>query len=225
MNNSKRNGLRAPIWLIAAAAATWLAGCSPGEPEVGTGESDPARSGESVQPTESSTAATTDAPDAETPGGGESAGADAATSEDVQGESVAPETAAATPAQAGSAFLAENGRREGVVSTASGLQYEVLVSGDGESPGPTDIVTTHYHGTFVDGSVFDSSVERGVPASFPVNRVISAWTEALQLMKIGDKWRLYCPPGLAYGPRGRSGIPPSSTLIFEVELLAVIPGS
>lgn len=129
-----------------------------------------------------------------------------------------------TPADAGRAYLAENGRREGVVTTASGLQYEVLASGDGATPGPTDTVTTHYHGTFVDGRIFDSSVQRGVPASFPVNGVIKGWTEALQLMKVGDKWRIVCPPDLAYGERGRSGIPPSSTLIFEVELLDVKSG-
>lgn len=135
-----------------------------------------------------------------------------------------PPARPATAADAGAAFLAKNAEREGVVTTASGLQYEVLASGDGASPGPTDVVTTHYHGTFVDGRVFDSSVQRGQPASFPVNRVIKGWTQALQLMKVGDKWRIYCPPDLAYGKEGRSGIPPDSTLVFEVELLAVEPG-
>ena len=97
----------------------------------------------------------------------------------------------------------------------------MLASGDGATPGPTDTVTTHYHGTFVDGRIFDSSVQRGVPASFPVDRVIKGWTEALQMMKVGDKWKIVCPPDLAYGEQGRSGIPPHSTLIFEVELLDV----
>ena len=145
----------------------------------------------------------------------------AAESESADGDG--PETAStpATPAEAGMAFLAENGEREGVVTTPSGLQYEVLASGDGATPGPTDTVTTHYHGTFVDGRIFDSSVQRGVPASFPVDRVIKGWTEALQMMKVGDKWKIVCPPDLAYGEQGRSGIPPHSTLIFEVELLDV----
>lgn len=123
----------------------------------------------------------------------------------------------------GRASLAENAERSGIVTTDSGLQYEILVSGDGATPGPTDTVTTHYHGTFVDGRVFDSSVERGVPASFRVDRVIKGWTEALQMMKVGDKWKIVCPPDLAYGEQGRSGIPPNSTLIFEIELLGVQP--
>ena len=110
-----------------------------------------------------------------------------------------------------------------MVTTGSGLQYEILVSGNGATPGPTDTVTTHYHGTFLDGRVFDSSVERGVPASFRVDGVIKGWTEALQMMKVGDKWKIVCPPDLAYGERGRSGIPPNSTLIFEIELLGVQP--
>lgn len=126
-----------------------------------------------------------------------------------------------TPLEAGRAFLAENGVRANVVTTASGLQYEVLVSGDGASPGPRDMVTTHYHGTFIDGRVFDSSVQRGQPIAFPVDGVIGGWTEGLQLMKVGDKWKLYIPPDLAYGERGTSGIGPNETLIFEVELLDV----
>ena len=129
----------------------------------------------------------------------------------------------AEPADPSPSSLAENAERAGVVTTDSGLQYEVLVSGNGATPGPTDTVTTHYHGTFVDGRVFDSSVQKGVPASFRVDRVIKGWTEALQLMKVGDKWRIVCPPDLAYGEQGRSGIPPNSTLIFEVELLGVQP--
>lgn len=127
----------------------------------------------------------------------------------------------ATPLEAGQAFLAENALRANVVTTASGLQYEVLASGNGAAPGPRDIVTAHYHGTFIDGRVFDSSVERGRPTTYPVDGFISGWTEALQLMKIGDKWRLYVPPNLAYGENGTSGIGPNETLIFEVELLDV----
>lgn len=126
-----------------------------------------------------------------------------------------------TPLEAGQAYLAENALRANVVTTASGLQYEVLASGDGAAPGPRDIVTTHYHGTFIDGRVFDSSVERGAPSAFPVDRVISGWKEGLQLMKVGDKWKLYIPPDLAYGDEGTSGIGPNETLIFEVELLDV----
>lgn len=130
-------------------------------------------------------------------------------------------TAGCTPD--GAATDAPEAEPAGVVTTDSGLQYEVLKSGNGATPGPTDTVTTHYHGTFVDGRVFDSSVERGTPASFPVNRVIKGWTEALQMMKVGDKWKIVCPPDLAYGERGRSGIPPNSTLVFEIELLDVQP--
>ena len=104
----------------------------------------------------------------------------------------------------------------------SGLQYEVLVEGSGPKPSAEDTVVTHYHGTLTDGTVFDSSVERGSPASFPVNRVIPGWTEALQLMGVGSKWRLVIPPELAYGERGAGGaIPPNSTLVFEVELLEI----
>jgi len=109
-----------------------------------------------------------------------------------------------------------------VVTTQSGLQYEVLSSGSGKSPGPTDSVTVHYRGTLTDGTEFDSSHKRGQPAVFPVNRVIPGWTEALQLMKEGDKWKLTIPPQLAYGERGAGKlIPPNSTLIFEVELIKV----
>jgi len=126
-----------------------------------------------------------------------------------------------TPLEAGRAFLAENALRANIVTTASGLQYEVLTSGEGAAPGPRDIVTTHYHGTFIDGRVFDSSVERGAPAAFPVDRVISGWQEGLQLMKVGDKWKFYIPPDLAYGDQGTGGIAPNETLIFEVELLDI----
>jgi FKBP-type peptidyl-prolyl cis-trans isomerase FklB len=108
-----------------------------------------------------------------------------------------------------------------VTTTESGLQYEVIVAGDGAMPTLSDTVTTHYHGTLIDGEVFDSSVDRGEPASFPVNGVISGWTEALQLMPVGSKWRLYVPADLAYGPQQRGSIPANSTLIFEVELLEI----
>lgn len=123
----------------------------------------------------------------------------------------------------GLAFLAENKKKEDVVELPSGLQYQVLKEGDGDLPGVTDTVKCHYHGTLVDGTVFDSSVERGQPAEFPINAVIPGWIEALQLMPVGAKWRLFIPPELAYGERGASGIiKPNSTLIFEVELLAIV---
>jgi FKBP-type peptidyl-prolyl cis-trans isomerase FklB len=122
----------------------------------------------------------------------------------------------------GMAFLTENALRPGVVSLESGLQYEILTEGSGAKPGPKSSVTCHYHGTLIDGRVFDSSVQRGKPATFPLNRVISGWTEALQLMPIGSKWRLYLPPHLAYGDQHVSAeIGPNSTLIFEVELLGI----
>lgn len=122
----------------------------------------------------------------------------------------------------GEAFLAENAKKEGVKTTASGLQYKVLKSGSGKTPNAADTVKTHYHGTLIDGTVFDSSVERGEPISFPVNRVIPGWTEALQLMKEGDKWELTIPSKLAYGERGAGDkIGPNSTLVFQVELISV----
>lgn len=129
-----------------------------------------------------------------------------------------------TPQQAlqrGRDFLAENAMRPGVVTTESGLQYEVLASGAsaGAKPGPTDMVTTHYHGTLIDGNVFDSSVERGQPMEFRVDGVIPGWTEALQMMRPGDKWKLYIPSELAYGERGNIGIGANAVLIFEVELI------
>lgn len=123
---------------------------------------------------------------------------------------------------AGTAYLAENAKKDGVKVLPSGLQYKVINSGDGKTPTATDTVKTHYHGTLIDGTVFDSSVERGEPVSFPVNGVIPGWTEALLLMKEGDKWQLVVPSDLAYGDRGAGGrIGPNSTLIFEVELLSV----
>lgn len=125
----------------------------------------------------------------------------------------------------GEAFLAANAKKEGIKVTASGLQYKVITSGKGKTPKATDTVKTHYHGTLIDGTVFDSSVERKEPVSFPVNQVIPGWTEALQLMKEGDKWQLFVPAKLAYGERGAGPkIGPNSTLIFEVELLAIEKG-
>jgi FKBP-type peptidyl-prolyl cis-trans isomerase len=109
-----------------------------------------------------------------------------------------------------------------IVTTDSGLQYEILKEGDGDSPGPTDTVKVHYHGTLPDGEVFDSSVDRGEPATFPLNGVIKGWTEGLQLMKVGSKYKFTVPPDLAYGERGAGDkIGPNQTLIFEVELLEI----
>lgn len=123
----------------------------------------------------------------------------------------------------GEAFLAENAKREEITVTESGLQYEILATGDGEKPTAQSTVRTHYHGTFINGDIFDSSVERGQPAEFPVGGVIAGWTEALQLMTEGSKWRLYVPYNLAYGEQGSQGaIPPYATLVFEVELLAIV---
>ncbi|MGP9802587.1 FKBP-type peptidyl-prolyl cis-trans isomerase [Rheinheimera sp. NSM] len=126
-------------------------------------------------------------------------------------------------AGAGEAFLAENAKRAEVTVTASGLQYEVLVAAEGEKPSRDSTVRTHYHGTLIDGTVFDSSYQRGEPAEFPVSGVIAGWTEALQLMSPGAKLRLYIPHNLAYGERGAgNAIAPFSALIFDVELLAIL---
>ena len=119
-------------------------------------------------------------------------------------------------------FLAANGARAEVTQTDSGLQYEVLTKGEGAIPAATDTVRVHYHGTFIDGSVFDSSVMRGEPAEFPVTGVIKGWVEALQLMPVGSKWKLFVPHNLAYGEQGAGAIPPCATLVFEVELLDII---
>jgi FKBP-type peptidyl-prolyl cis-trans isomerase FklB len=122
----------------------------------------------------------------------------------------------------GQAFLDENAAKEGVVTTASGLQYQVLTEGQGAKPVASDEVTVHYHGTLIDGTVFDSSVDRGQPATFPVGGVIQGWVEALQLMNVGSKYKLFIPSNLAYGERGAGGsIGPNETLIFEVELLSI----
>lgn len=119
-------------------------------------------------------------------------------------------------------FLEKNKTAEGVKTTDSGLQYIVMTEGTGASPKADDVVKCHYTGTLIDGTKFDSSVDRGQPAEFPVSGVIPGWTEALQMMKVGSKYKLFIPPELAYGPAGRPGIPPNSTLIFEVELLEVV---
>lgn len=122
---------------------------------------------------------------------------------------------------AGETFLAENKLREGVVTTESGLQYEVLTMGTGDKPWATHTVTCHYHGTTIDGSVFDSSMQRGQPASFPLNMVIKGWTEGLQLMPTGSKFRFFIHPSMAYGERQVSAvIGPNCTLIFDVELIS-----
>jgi FKBP-type peptidyl-prolyl cis-trans isomerase len=121
----------------------------------------------------------------------------------------------------GLSFLEQNAQREEVVALESGLQYEVMVAGEGPNPGAEDIVTTHYEGRLIDGTVFDSSYERGEPATFPLNQVIPGWTEGLQLMAPGAKHRLFVPSHLAYGDRAAGSIPPNSTLIFDVELLSI----
>lgn len=123
----------------------------------------------------------------------------------------------------GEAFLAENAKKEGVVTLPSGLQYEVITEGSGKQPSATDRVQCHYEGTLIDGTVFDSSIKRGEPAVFGVNQVIRGWVEALQLMKEGAKWRLYIPYDMAYGEHGAGEmIPPYSALVFEVELIKVL---
>ena len=125
--------------------------------------------------------------------------------------------------KAGEEFLAINGKRPGVVTLPSGLQYEILKEGNGAKPKATDQVKCHYHGTLIDGTVFDSSVERGQPATFGVNQVIPGWVEALQLMPVGSKWKLFIPSNLAYGPAGAGQtIEPNSTLVFEVEILDIV---
>ncbi len=122
----------------------------------------------------------------------------------------------------GNEYLAKNKAKPGVTVTASGLQYEVLKSGSGPKPaGPTATVKVHYHGTLIDGKVFDSSVERKEPVEFGLNEVIPGWTEGLQLMSVGDKWKFTIPPAIGYGPRGKGDIPPNAVLVFEVELLEI----
>ncbi len=133
------------------------------------------------------------------------------------------EQEAKVAAKAGEAFLTENATRETVTVLPSGLQYEVLVAGEGEIPSSDKTVRVHYHGTLTDGTVFDSSVDRGQPAEFPVTGVIKGWVEALQLMPVGSKWKLYIPHDLAYGERGAgAAIAPFAALVFEVELLDIL---
>lgn len=124
--------------------------------------------------------------------------------------------------ESGQKFLADNSKKDGVTTLASGLQYEVITAGSGPKPKASDKVSVHYHGTLLDGKVFDSSVQRGQPAEFGVTQVIQGWVEALQLMPTGSKWKLYIPHNLAYGDRGAGAdIKPFATLVFEVELLAI----
>lgn len=123
----------------------------------------------------------------------------------------------------GQAFLAENAKKDGIIVLPSGLQYEVINEGEGKIPTASDQVKCHYHGTLIDGTIFDSSVQRNQPAVFPVSGVIQGWVEALQLMSVGSKWKLFIPSELAYGTRGAGGaIGPNSTLVFEVELLEIM---
>jgi FKBP-type peptidyl-prolyl cis-trans isomerase FklB len=136
-------------------------------------------------------------------------------------QQAAEKKGAASKAEA-EAFLEKNKKEAGVIVTSSGLQYKVLASGNGKTPATTNSVTVHYTGKLIDGTVFDSSVQRGQPATFGVTQVIGGWTEALQLMKEGDKWMLYIPFALAYGERGSGAkIPPYATLVFELELIKV----
>jgi FKBP-type peptidyl-prolyl cis-trans isomerase FklB len=129
---------------------------------------------------------------------------------------------AAANLKAGQEFMESNKQKPGVHTLSNGLQYEIITEGNGPKPLATNKVTCHYHGTLIDGTVFDSSVKRGQPATFPLNMVIKGWTEALQLMSVGSKWRLFLPPHLAYGDRQTGAhIGPNSTLIFEVELLGI----
>lgn len=146
-----------------------------------------------------------------------------AADQELQARMQAHQTAASAQARsAGEAFLEANKAKPGIVATASGLQYEILKEGDSDqSPKATDTVTVHYHGTLTDGTVFDSSVERGMPATFALDGVIPGWTEGVQHMTVGDKFRFFIPSELAYGPRAMGDIPAHSALIFEVELLAI----
>ena len=134
-------------------------------------------------------------------------------------------TAGAMNEELGKKFLEQNAQQEGVKVTASGLQYLVLKEGNGVKPGPNDAVTVHYTGRLIDGTVFDSSVERGEPATFAVGQVIPGWVEGLQLMSEGAAWRLFIPSNLAYGPHGTGPIQPNSTLIFDVQLIKVNPSN
>ncbi len=140
----------------------------------------------------------------------------------VRSEAMAAhQKAAAEDGAKAQAYLAENAKKPGVQTTASGLQYEVITEGKGASPKAEDMVKVHYEGKLLDGKVFDSSIQRGEPASFRLNQVIPGWTEGLQLMKVGAKYKFTIPPQLAYGPEGAGPIPPNSVLVFEVELLDI----
>jgi len=134
-------------------------------------------------------------------------------------------TAAADNERLGKEFLAQNATVEGVQTTKSGLQYQIVKEGNGAQPGPNDVVTVHYTGRLIDGTVFDSSVERGEPATFAVGQVIPGWVEGLQMMREGAAWRLFIPANLAYGPHGTGPIQPNSTLIFDVQLIKVQKGA
>lgn len=140
----------------------------------------------------------------------------------MEEQKAAQEAIGVTNKAEGEAFLAENSKKEGVVTLDSGLQYSIITEGSGEKPSATDTVEVHYSGTLLDGTEFDSSYKRGSTVSFPVNGVIPGWTEALQLMPVGSKWKLYIPSDLAYGAGGTGGpIGPNATLLFDVELIAV----
>lgn len=133
------------------------------------------------------------------------------------------EELAAANAAAEQQFMAENARKAGITVTGSGLQYEIIIAGDGETPAAEDVVRVHYVGTLLDGSKFDSSIDRGEPAEFGVGQVIAGWTEALQLMPVGSKYKLYIPSAIAYGAQGAGqAIPPNAALVFEVELLDIV---
>lgn len=153
----------------------------------------------------------------------EAAAINAAFQEIQQSLQAEKEAAAAEHAKEGEDFLNENAKREGVTVTESGLQYEIIEKGSGEKPVATSTVRTHYRGTLINGEEFDSSYNRGTPTEFPVNGVISGWTEALQLMTVGSKWKLFIPYQLAYGEKGAGGaIGPFQALIFEIELIAIL---
>ena len=218
-------GFRRLILLAAGAAAGGLlAGCSAPDEPVEPVELEEATPGEAVAPVKLEEAPVTPAVELE-----EAVDSvDAPDAVKLEEAAVSPATPLelpenASPLEVSKAFLEKNAEREGVVTTASGLQYEVLAAGgEGPSPKPTDRVSAHYHGTLIDGRVFDSSVQRGEPFTASVNGVIKGWQEALQLMRAGDKWKLFIPPELAYGEKGAGAmIGPNETLVFEVELLAI----
>ena len=218
-------GFRRLILLAAGAAAGGLlAGCSAPDEPVAPVELEEATPGEAVAPVKLEEAPVTPAVELE-----EAVDSvDAPDAVKLEEAAVSPATPLelpenASPLDVGKAFLEKNAERQGVVTTASGLQYEVLAAGgEGPSPKPTDRVSAHYHGTLIDGRVFDSSVQRGEPFTASVNGVIKGWQEALQLMRAGDKWKLFIPPELAYGEKGAGAmIGPNETLVFEVELLAI----